>query len=1030
MGYYRAVPFEMKDFNAITGDEGGVAKVDTPLEEIANLCKNGEEGFCATDAIASPVAHIKRFRNQFSDRNDSSKSYYKEQWKAALTVIALSRYLALDKKCVSIESNDIGENIRECIYNELTDNVENQLIDIIVIDGMAVGMADDEFFIIPARNFPEQIMQIYKDMKNNSVESAIVHQYLTALGNKADAGNMAAIRQNIDEFIEEINAGTENRNYTYPEQRETSGSEIKKALFTVPKLPVDLPKVFTDKLFIIDPQFNRENNTSNIETALTVRLEEEEYEILIPFSKEMVEKILEVNNDNVQYKDFEFNCEYRYDENNEGKKFFVSAKFNVISDGRTYPAEYKKSFSSNDVEYFINKPDYGVYPYVNLTADEWKQYNIISIDSDSQAYMNMDNMPRVLKEIFNRSRERFDGRKVYVYDEMAEKTDIECKWTIGFEINKASLYTCRSIPRFVKVYSRNENDDVSEGEFCGSIYLGKPFDRYERTFSEANIAIDFGTSTTVIGIRQKGVNDDPLTVLHNKDLVKNSSKVAESFISKYVVPTTDVEGKIHTIVQLYNGFNDVTNRMFYKSGAILNNNFDIIKQIVGIKGSLKSYNIFQNLKFNNMDDELNALYVFMKNIVWWVCLQCKLSGVKRAYFILSYPKRDVLNMIKDAWRVLERDIAEYTDIQVQGDLKSATEAMACAKYLDKRFEDNLASRPDGEYIICDIGDGTTDISVNKKNNEFDSVSLKYAGNDIITNTISGYFKNDRTDYFKTLWNNKEGCYTEVINAYVKTFEEIENTYERKEKQRLIILELIDKTGFDNTMYSTAEKYIFEKFRSIIALRFCFLFKLISEFVGQKIDKRSGNESAIKIYLYGGGRFALSEILNEDLNDIKCREYISLFKNINGLGARQVILSSDDNRKKEELAKGLLEIADTINVGEADEALGADIADTTEKDIAEIDTGNTATFKEMYNEFISQVKKVNEDVSNNLFNYRDSRSNIHCIIDSIKLEKNEDKFNSSYTGIWNKVKEEQELPQKLYKAMFCVRMADYLLEESI
>lgn len=621
-------------------------------------------------------------------------------------------------------------------------------------------------------------------------------------------------------------------------------------------------------------------------------------------------------------------------------------------------------------------PFVAVWPYVSLPADTWKNYyGCSALQMDGKIVTALIPHQAVLS-----------GRENEGYlTQLPEVRKITAQFPYATECSCEDFQEGRYHSEWKMAHSEVMFRYVSfqsNGREMGSIQIPEcdefNVDKMKRG-EIYRIGVDLGTTSTLCGcmpVDEKGVSKEKekMMVINNdaRTITYVSDTDLMAFVKSWWLPQyigkEGMQGKFLTISQLFQSEWHGTAEFAYRpyiNGRICFMDSRLLKDLTqgneeNERDALAELRIFNNMKESeeNTDNEQGkATRIFMTNLLMFGVLEGLKKGFYRFELRCSYPSKGYLSRLSGMWQNAVNNIRDYI---VEAPEKGAefpfsfdrniyffTEAKSVMSYQRNVERNNV-----NNYIIVDIGGGTTDISLignsgsGVKNMKVDSeVSLKYAGRRLVNDSIVECLRfgterqrNAPVSPLTGIWManeripnpKKPGKESKKLDASAETLverfeldagsvdpeksEAVTAYMELVEKNttvREIIEVLLDKVGIRD--YLQDEKYYV--LRSIIAFKYYMLFYVIAKYIRNNFDAivfQADKSKQVNIFIAGTGAKGLEIVMGRKLGDLNSSPVIKSIKNmiLDVLGEDDIILNftvSPEVEKKKEVCLGMLHL---------------------------------------------------------------------------------------------------------------------------
>jgi hypothetical protein len=809
-----------------------------------------------------------------------NQDIYKEilsEWRGLLALLALAKYLNLP---VSVEKVQITSSVGKQIFTNFPqENISGtswENIGVILYDDEPIGMLSPLTLVCTSPNYINVIesekVRWYDGAKLQDPiyklrdkEKALLKMYLQNLvneitnlhinGNDID-NNIVGLIQNFINQIGEV----EEINNIRQQLLSNEFSAVFKALLTsysiIPPRTSDIGIRKNGKLYILydenmKEQFeNREvkiygdytlDQVSNVREIIK---ESEDIE-LIDVDELFTPKIIKLVPDKIQLpgtynknnfitplKENVFEIftpdEIRNNLNIEekGKDVIVKFTINFRESGLTFIKE--KEYKRDDVILYDKFLIIAFWPFVApnypgyLFISEYIMDSLISVEAPTSI-----------------SEENKGGVK---------KTDL--KFDV-FEVNEP--------PTYIKVKYK--------GDYAGFILVEQPETPQSQEKKEWIVSIDFGTDNTIAFYRDRKEKEKKEKITP-QDLTKIISRPTDENLLKsnlfnYFVPNSHIPLPLVTAYRVFDKIDE---------NPLLHGNIVVDVLELDIFGNVKL-----NLKWSEEPEDRYLIRAWINQFAFHIVSQAVKNGVKEIKFKFAYPtalknEGDYKSHFSGAIESLKKKVENF--IQIDDNIEWETESVASAKFYDVKIFHGLLS--------VDIGGGTTDISLWKKDELIKQVSIRFAGRDIFSDTLSHTKLGEKI--LQELLRDK----SEWINTFNK-FRNNPNVFPLK----LYNILKENENEIKGKITSISGTNYFKIFRLILGIGLLSIVyyssKLISDvYEGNKLSIRIGGNGSKIIYWLENGK---------DLIERAYKKFLKS-KNIN-------IDLQISNEPKEEVGKGLL-----------------------------------------------------------------------------------------------------------------------------
>lgn len=620
-------------------------------------------------------------------------------------------------------------------------------------------------------------------------------------------------------------------------------------------------------------------------------------------------------------------------------------------------------------------PFVAVWPYVSLPADTWKNYYGCS------AMQEAGDIVTVLlpHKVAVKGKERGE-----YLTQLPEILNITAQFPYSTECScedyREKAYHSEwemalSETMFHYVSFQSEGTELGSIMIAGCEALSDDKMKKGETF---RIGVDLGTTSTLCGcmaVNEKGEAKDDADMLVIRDYARTVTYVGNSdmtaFVKSWWLPQyiggEGMKGKFLTISQLFrsewHGKMDFPYRP-YINGRICFMDSKMLRDLArndSRRDPLAELRIFNNMKESdeNTDNEQGrATRIFMTNLLMFGVLEGLRQGFYRFELRCSYPSKGYLARLSGMWQNAVNNIRDFIverpekgtefPFDFNRNIYFFTEAKSVMSY-----QRNIGKKRTDNYIIVDIGGGTTDVSMignadtGAKNTRVDSeISFKYAGRRLVNDSIAACMRygterqrGASDSPLAGLWEaneripnpKKPGKETRKLDSgaekLVETFEKISDNVnaegphaieeyvaivEENSTVREIIEVLLDKVGMRE--YMQDEKYYL--LRNIIACKYYMLFYLIARYIKRNFKKivfREDKDRQINIFIAGTGAKGLEIVMGKSLGELDRNPVIRSIKNmiLDVIDEKDIVLNftvSSEVEKKKEVCLGMLHLA--------------------------------------------------------------------------------------------------------------------------
>lgn len=1058
-----AVPFEVnKGGEIFNSGDSGYHQINKSLQELGMMTANGRPGMIGLDAISSCIAHVIKLHNDMK-LSDLEERYAEEQWRKVITIFALSKYRAYDIQIDSIQEKQCNKLVWYLFGRKLTaeTGIENKIC-MLQFEGKDIAFFDRKGFLLPVAEMPPEVEEnmgadCIHDLQG--YERDVLLTYLEYLAEKK-----MDYQQYILSYIRDLKKAGAKRKKEEEYKASFINNEILKNIFgnseegksfcQIPELAEELPCVFHSRMVIAPAQSrNRRISGFGEENTITfqVTFENNPYSFsgFLPLSKEMADYLETTKNtklDSVSIDEAMFVKEQR---------LCLTLSF-VVGRERIY---LKKWYRKDNISLSDSVPLLTLFPYVNLPEKYWKRYYLVMMRGVNQDLNDIE----FLKDL-----ERISGADI-------DMADPSVKRSTEKDNGRTEWYYARKekLPSFVKLcisdFTKKDaaRNTEKQTNYIGCVCAGKPKIGQEVHNKTFRWALDMGTRNTIVGYKNQDMAN-PSHILSREELyctlmIDSASGIMDKeFAQECYAPEREINGKFPTMSRIYRegkGDNEIN---CYEQGCALFPNMELINKFMAQGGALEEDLIITDVKFGN-DDHTHALalQIFLFNMLWLGCLECVLCGASKIQVLVSYPRSDIREKIEKIWNMVSDKMQYVSEVEIEG-ISYCMEAEANARYLQKTMKSRYDERitKTSTFGICDIGDGTSDFnlylgtSVDDKLPKRIQFSMRYAGGDILVNTIMEYFKGKSAD-FRNLWkipaNDNEveanGIYrtaVELIEEYAH-LEELERNigeegYSLRENKRNIILMLIENVGLKERL-TLNPKTEYKDFTVILLFKYWNLFQVY----GNMLEVFSSKAFSFKLFLYGGGKQAIKDATGEDLDKFHetpfGEDIIKILSTKAGVPCESFSINLGGKYEKKEVVDGMLEVEkkqDSLKNAAYDSRSLIDDYYVQEcggvlSDI-KFDQSKMEHLLEGYEAYVCGVKGKK-------YFTLSSKEEIENVYDALSIgnandnlterqSKNRSIFLKSAQSLWDEVSGDPDNPRCLLEVLFYVKISNYLLMKNI
>lgn len=1067
MGIIAALPFSVEDggeiFNSI---DPGFHKMNKSLLELGTMTieKHPDIHMSGVGAIASGIAHILKIHGDMRLKEIKDR-YAEENWRKVMIVFALSQYRAYNVRIDILQKKDCND-LLWAIYGEAIAQAvgTKNKIYTLQLEGEDIALFDQLGLLIPIAKFPHKLKEMLGTDSILGLEDYEKDILLTYL--KRVKESFTEYKYYIVSFIEALeNSGArvleEERRYSPFGEKELfrnifEDNQKNANFWNIPSLPIKLPAVFHDKLVFASAELKEGKiiglGKNHVYGFQVVRDEGTDYfSGLLPLSEKLL-ALMEGENPNVKL------LSIKIDESEfVGKQSLkVEVRLNICKE----EVCFKKIYWKENILYASSIPLVTIFPYVKIPKDYWKNYYLVlrrasAVDDDDEFLKNFTWIQGSNIDLLYPSTKRTT--------EKLEKKGPGHTWYLSRQ---------PMLPSYVKLCEADfelPEDDLrnraKEDQYLGCLCVGEPVAGQEHNNKTFRWGIDLGTRNTIVAFKDIDVGEVFHTLV-KEDLycaLSGSGIIDDVFARQCFVPAALIEDKFATMCRVYSQGYGEAEFGCYEQGCALFPNLDLIYELMKDKGSLLSDYVVTDIKFGARDKlHEKALYIYLYNMLWLGSLECVLNGASSMQLCISYPRGDIKKRIEQIWNMVCAQMRDVTNMTIES-IEFYTEAEANARYLQM----TMANQPQKQvgkgstFGICDVGDGTCDFNlflgeaVNGGLPPRIQYSMRYAGGEILVDTVIRLFAGKKKE-FRKLWNipiefrnsEKSKTYT-MASRLIDTYEAIEQDEKQKgeiralwENKRNIVLMLIENVGFQKNLKLSTDK-CYSNFTTVLLFKYWHLFRVYGEIL--KLFGRKSNALSFKLFLYGGGKQALQEALNCDLEDFENQDFGRDVKEYlyqcASMKDNAVAISVDTEYKKLEVVEGMVNYSDN---GQSIQNIVYDSADKIDDYYTSYCNGTLPDEKmdeqkkfdlmKLYERYVSDVrnKEYFEIFHNgqivNIFDMvtigtSDGNNNSQEI-------KNRAAFGTIAENCWRELWSDKDNPRCLLEVLFCVKMSNYLLMENL
>lgn len=643
-----------------------------------------------------------------------------------------------------------------------------------------------------------------------------------------------------------------------------------------------------------------------------------------------------------------------------------------------------------------------------------------------------------------------------------------------------------------------------------NIEVGCLMTQYQPMISNINkkvvIGVDMGTCNSLVAVREDNYSPQLVDIVnpiwfHSITNIPKAAKVKiEEFYRLCLGYDTIKKKKIRTAVRMYVPEGEIRS-LIHKNGALFifnSQNMNLLNKNMEEKGLDKrafSY-VETNIKFGGEQRSV-IMHTFLREFMYPVIVEQIAKGATKIEIHVSYPNKSLENIINTTWSSLVKEMRTWPMVKNKGitiqNHQLWTEACAVAN--NTLHKPGVIAATHIGFCNIDIGDGTTDISCftpssDEKKFEFkDQLSLKYAADDIIVDSIVNmyadnknnlvrykeiYGQSEDTEFSQIWYDNGSEEYKQNIEraskilAIVDERNEIYRDIKEYESLRNELVTLIEEYGIDSTKLS-------DKTKALFLLRYSTLFYTVACYLKEVLGNNKV-DGIFPVYLYGGGAKGLNLFIDSGRtlsNSAVGVFFRKMIANKIGCEVEYIELEMKSSSEKNEVALGLVQTLHSelsqCTIKSEQKVDQVDLSDDsmwkegeTDKTIVEDKDISGSLYKEIYTvrqeieeirdkimgDYIKTLFVANRgiDVNSSLLN-QSSEGWLYTILQSIQINKNVEPKDSSdhcYVSAEENIRimsaldvqrnrvygNTEELPQKIRLCYQAARMVDqYLIKVS-
>jgi len=466
---------------------------------------------------------------------------------------------------------------------------------------------------------------------------------------------------------------------------------------------------------------------------------------------------------------------FNSDETEEGGMITVRIPIVAsLDDGTTVTINRRMRYSVSTSVWFLANCQYlSVWPSAKIDKSLWRKYYVGVFEGiedyfECKWYGKPFNEDNIYKYTKNENSNRIDFRPAVSAEDEKEYEFFEVSSNLGNENKSWGVHTTSSFPDYITVLI-DENEGNENVEYGVIPVIPKSVITPNLTDETYCIAIDFGTSNThcAIGARQVGnTKDFPDTITTSDEMLPielsngvNKEKhqaLVEKIATRYWVPREinpneyfSSAGQLFTHTNITKNDTPLPMNMQRRNlplidGRIIDLSADVFEGIYTDekkRHSLIEEHVYTSMKMMTKTGDAQyapnyyAIRVFLVNVLMNTALYAIIK--KRASIPLNigfaYPDTMTGQHVRNAFSWAIESLNEFIGCEVFSRTDHATvisEALSVSKYYE--LQENGAVNTQG-FITADIGGGTTDISVTKRdlNDKYSTnrgtLSFRFAG---------------------------------------------------------------------------------------------------------------------------------------------------------------------------------------------------------------------------------------------------------------------------------------------------------------
>lgn len=736
---------------------------------------------------------------------------------------------------------------------------------------------------------------------------------------------------------------------------------------------------FSDKLLLVVPS-TKDDNRKVIAAKKTKGFVPKKISIgdnatdvfyaIPPISEEVINKLRDYH-DTLSLEDDDW-CIKSNEDHTEFKVSFCLS----VSGGGKFRCE--ETFGVGKTAFVIGMPYISMWPQSDFYDNRWKDYlvSILMSRGNTEDFITSKENLQVSSELKDMI-SRYGTLKISASGKEKDSFNINVIPSVN---NVPKRYKCKSnfVPKdenvdegggdlneldfsMIKSTSRpfalsfKYNQDINLGSW---VISDMPKDENGARDGSVVVAMDFGTTSTNVYISDRLVDGRKVDSqsIHSpgeyvediyqpcgsdkRNLYQNyylfSGKTQEKYLNKMFT-----FGQNFTAYEVSNNGQETqvanNERIHNICGRFINIDLDCLLQ-----GSDNADDgIYSNLKWPNAGARTEidkARDNFISTILTSAILEAVKKGAGTVELHVSYPSSDLGAEICETINSIKGNLENDSGITIN--CKYATEARSAGEFFKKNRNANVS--PTTGYAVMDIGGGTTDISFWKDEPYLDDggglqlsladgseYSFKYAGRDIVENTVIRYFDNHRDgngQQFTAIWRRKsEETVKRAIAKYVACDSQRQNYEEKKGEILNCLMEFNQKDTDDPTRIVTPVNNVPLDLIKAMELKYCSLFYLVASYF--KCKNINYDKDRFAICLAGCGSKGMKNFIDYDLFVTKLNAILK--KKLELTRPSRVYLPSRDD--KSEVVRGLAMLPDNALIETIEQREGGTNARVNEQD---------------------------------------------------------------------------------------------------